>query len=157
MMGVIVAYATIVIFDFLETIKWHNKRLAKAITKQLRLFMHKIVIYVITVRRSSHIGWKLLDVLRFRWLVCIHLVAMRAVCECPCAHVSGGEIPRLIYSILHLVRDEYFCIHINQYPLLLIRINLNPSMYPYLHSLSSVGWNYLSIPKIQRFHTLLGM
>ena len=55
-------------------------------------------------------------------------------------------------------------------PLLLTWFNFNPSMDKWLHVLQSVGWNYLSIPKLQRCnrwslgmdkwflsHTLLGM
>ena len=33
---------------------------------------------------------------------------------------------------------------------ILTRINVNPSMYKWLHQLYSVGWNYKCIPKLQR-------
>ena len=36
--------------------------------------------------------------------------------------------------------------------LLLTWININPSMDKYSHAQKSVGWNYLSIPKLQRLH-----
>ena len=43
-------------------------------------------------------------------------------------------------------------------PLLLTWINFNPGMNKFLHSLWSVGWSYLSIPKFQRCnHWSLGM
>ena len=45
-----------------------------------------------------------------------------------------------------------------QGPLLLTWINFNHSMDKQLHTLKSVGWNYLSIPKLQRLQQLsLGM
>ena len=37
-------------------------------------------------------------------------------------------------------------------PRLLIWIDFNPSMDKLLHAQKSVGWNYLSIPKLQRLH-----
>ena len=47
-------------------------------------------------------------------------------------------------------------------PILLTWFDFNPSMDKYLHPLSCMGWNYLSIPKLQRYnrwipHTFLGM
>ena len=38
------------------------------------------------------------------------------------------------------------------WPLLLTWFNFNPSMDKLLHAQKSVGWNYLSIPKLQRLH-----
>ena len=39
-----------------------------------------------------------------------------------------------------------------QKPLLLTWFNFNPSMDKLLRAMKSVGWNYLSIPKLQRLH-----
>ena len=45
-----------------------------------------------------------------------------------------------------------------QDPLLLTWFNFNPSKDKYLHPLYTVGWNYLSIPKLQWLHRwILGM
>ena len=45
-----------------------------------------------------------------------------------------------------------------QGPLLLTWINFNPSMDKELHALLTVGWNYLSIPKLKQCnHRSLGM
>ena len=38
-------------------------------------------------------------------------------------------------------------------PLPLTRINFNPSMDKLLHPLWNLGWNYLSIPRLQRLHS----
>ena len=40
----------------------------------------------------------------------------------------------------------------HQCPLLITWFNFNPSMDKELHPLQRVGWNYLSIPKLQRLH-----
>ena len=56
-----------------------------------------------------------------------------------------------------LVQDKNLFIHViicvsPQRPLLLAWINFNSSTDKWLHPLWSVGWNYLSIPKLQLFH-----
>ena len=42
----------------------------------------------------------------------------------------------------------------NQWPLLLTWFNFNPNMDNQLHAQKSVGWNDLSIPKLQRLQPL---
>ena len=37
-------------------------------------------------------------------------------------------------------------------PFLLIWVHFNPSMDKYSHAKYSVGWNYLSMPKLQRLY-----
>ena len=53
-------------------------------------------------------------------------------------------------SVLNLVTEHICCLP--QWPILLTWIIFNPSMDIWSHVQSSVGWNYLSIPKLQRWN-----
>ena len=56
------------------------------------------------------------------------------------------------------INDQHWYMICPLWPLLLTWFNLNPSMDKSLDPQKSVGWNYLSITKLQRLHRLsLGM
>ena len=76
--------------------------------------------------------------------------------NCKDSNYKEGRETFIIRILVLVKRDIYIemalCFHIYylQGPLLLTWIYFNPSMDMLSHPLSNVGWNYLSIPKVQR-------
>ena len=70
-------------------------------------------------------------------------------------HVCGLTVVCIVYKPCHNTASCHAGgIHCDYYfgflwPLLLTRLNLNPSMDKELYALLNVRWNYLSIPKLQ--------